>query len=252
MDSVDRFDLIVAGLRESGTVSVVDLAEATGHSEMTIRRDLDQLAAKGVLRRVRGGAVSLLPRGQEPPYAIRERQAADAKKRIAAVVDELTGDGQAVVLDSGTTAVAVADRFAGRPLTVMPLSLQSAQVLATARNTKLLMAGGEVRPGELSFIGPLTEASLDAIRFDIAVLTCCGLSVADGVTAHDLGDVAVKRAAMRSSQRIVMAVDSTKLGQVAMGHVGPVSGMDVLVTDTDAPDDIVSEIKASGVTVHLA
>ena len=73
-------DLIVARLRAEGEVSVAELAELTGHSEMTIRRDLDHLADKGVLRRVHGGAVSLLPRGQEPPYAIRERMAVDAKR----------------------------------------------------------------------------------------------------------------------------------------------------------------------------
>ncbi|WP_106582855.1 DeoR/GlpR family DNA-binding transcription regulator [Murinocardiopsis flavida] len=250
MDSAERFDVIVTGLQDSGTVTVIGLAEATGHSEMTIRRDLDQLAAKGVLRRVRGGAVSLMPRGQEPPFAVRERQGADAKKRIAAAVDALVGDGEAVVLDSGTTAVEVAARFAGRALTVMPLSLQASRVLAERPDGRLLLPGGEVRPGELSFIGPLAEASLAAVRFDTAVLSCCGMSAADGVTAHDLGDVATKRAAMRSARRVVMIADSAKLGQVAMGYVCAAGDLDVLVTDTDAPDATVSEIRASGVTVH--
>ncbi|ASU84359.1 DeoR/GlpR transcriptional regulator [Nocardiopsis gilva YIM 90087] len=249
MDSADRTDLIVARLRDAGEVSVVELAELTEHSEMTIRRDLDQLAAQGVLRRVRGGAVSLVPRGQEPPYTLRERQAAAAKKRIAAAVGELIGPGNAVAIDGGTTATEVARVLAGRPITAMPLGLQAAQVLSASRETKVLLAGGEVRPDELNLHGPLTEASLDAVRFDVTVLGCCGLTVTDGITAHDLGDVAVKRAAMRSAQRTVMAADSTKLGQVTMGHVGPVTAIDTLVTDTDAPDDIVAEIRAAGVTV---
>ncbi|TDQ45873.1 DeoR/GlpR family DNA-binding transcription regulator [Actinorugispora endophytica] len=250
MDSAERMDVIVARLRSEGEVGVVELAELTGHSEMTIRRDLGHLSGQGVLRRVRGGAVSLLPRGQEPPYAIRERQAVDAKKRIGEAVGGLVGDGQAVLLDSGTTVLEAARELAGRHVTVMPLSLRGAAALSEGRTAKLLMAGGEVRPGELSLIGPLAEASLGAVRFDTAVLGCCGLSAADGVTAYDLGDVAIKRAAMRSAQRVVLAVDSTKLGQVAMGHVGPVSEIDILVTDTDAPDDDVAGIRAAGVTVH--
>ncbi|WP_067966663.1 DeoR/GlpR family DNA-binding transcription regulator [Nocardiopsis trehalosi] len=251
MDSAERTDLIVARLRETGRVGVVELAEHTGHSEMTIRRDLDQLAAHGVLRRVRGGAVALVPRGQEPPYAVRERQAAEAKRRIGAAVGDLVGDGNAVALDGGTTVLEAARALAGRPLTVMPLALRAAQVLSAARETTVLMAGGEVRHGELDLHGPLTEAALGAVRFDVTVLGVCGLSVGDGATAHDLAEVAVKRAAMRSAGRTVVAADSTKLGVVTMGHVAPITAVDVLVTDTDAPDATVAAIRAAGVTVHL-
>ncbi|MFC7330140.1 DeoR/GlpR family DNA-binding transcription regulator [Marinactinospora rubrisoli] len=249
MDGPERMDAIVRQLRDAGEVHVADLARLTGHSEMTIRRDLDRLAAQGVLRRVHGGAVSLLPRGQEPPYAVRARQATAAKKRIAAAVGDLVADGQAVAVDGGTTAAEVARVLGGRLITAMPLSLQAAQALSSGRQARILMAGGEVRPGELSFTGPLAEASLDAMRFDTAVLSCCGLSVADGITAHDLGDVAVKRAAMRSARRVVLAADSAKLGRVTMGYVGPVGRIDTLVTDTDAPDDVVTAIQAAGVTV---
>ncbi|GAA2006588.1 DeoR/GlpR family DNA-binding transcription regulator [Nocardiopsis rhodophaea] len=252
MDSAARTDLIVARIREAGEVNVVELAELTGHSEMTIRRDLDQLAAHGVLRRIRGGAVSLVPRGQEPPYALRERQSAGAKKRIAAAVGELIRPGHAVAIDGGTTAAEVARVLAGRPITAMPLSLQAAHVLSADRETKVLLAGGELRPGELTLHGPLTEASLQAVRFDVTVLGSCGLTVTDGITAYDLGDAAVKRAAMRSAQRTVVAADATKLGQVAMGHVAPVTAIDTLVTDTDAPEQIVAEIRAAGVTVIRA
>ncbi|MBB6171414.1 DeoR/GlpR family transcriptional regulator of sugar metabolism [Nocardiopsis mwathae] len=252
MDSADRTDLIVSRLRETGEVTVTELAELTDHSEMTIRRDLDQLAAQGVLRRVRGGAVSLVPRGQEAPYALRERQSAEAKRRIAAAVGELIGPGSAVVLGGGTTAAEVARVLAGRAITVMPLGLQAAQLLSADRATKVLMAGGEVRPTELSLHGPLAEASLDAVRFDVAVLGCCGITVGDGITAHDLGEVAVERAAMRSSRRTVLAADSTKLGQVTMGRVGPVTAIDTLVTDSAAPDGIVADLQAAGVTVVRA
>ncbi|GAA1072570.1 DeoR/GlpR family DNA-binding transcription regulator [Nocardiopsis composta] len=249
MDSAERADLVVARLKDRGEVGVVELAEATGHSEMTIRRDLDRLAAQGVLRRVRGGAVSLVPRGQEPPFGLRERQAADAKRRIAAEVGEMIPAGSAVVLDSGTTAVEVARVLNGRPVTVMPLSLQAAQALEPSADTRVLMPGGEVRAGELNLHGPLAEAALAAVRFDVAVLGCCGLSVADGFTAHDLADVAVKRAAMRSARRTIAATDSTKIGHVAMGHVCPVGDLDALVTDAGADEGAVAEIRAAGVAV---
>ncbi|MDA2804832.1 DeoR/GlpR family DNA-binding transcription regulator [Nocardiopsis suaedae] len=249
MDSAERVDLVIARLKEAGEVGVAELAEASGHSEMTIRRDLDRLESQGVLRRVRGGAVSLVPRGQEPPYVLRERQAVEAKQRIAARVAALVPTGAALALDSGTTALEVARELAGRPVTVMPLSLQGADVLARSAETTVLVAGGEVRPGELNLHGPLAEASLAAVRFDVAVVGCCGLSAGDGVTAHDLPDVAVKRAMMRSSQRTVAAADSTKIGLVTMGYVCPVGEIDTLVTDDGAPEDALAEIRAAGVDV---
>ncbi|WP_017557677.1 DeoR/GlpR family DNA-binding transcription regulator [Nocardiopsis baichengensis] len=249
MDSAERVDLVIARLKEAGEVAVAELAEASGHSEMTIRRDLDRLESQGVLRRVRGGAVSLVPRGQEPPYALRERQAVEAKRRIAERVVSLLPAGAAVALDSGTTALEVARGLAGRPVTVMPLSLQGADALARSPETTVLVAGGELRPGELNLHGPLAEAALAAVRFDAAVLGCCGISAGDGVTAHDLPDVAVKRAMMRSSQRVIAAADATKIGLVTMGHVCPVGEIDTLVTDTGAPEEALAEIRAAGVDV---
>ncbi|RCV52120.1 DeoR/GlpR family DNA-binding transcription regulator [Marinitenerispora sediminis] len=248
MDSAARVDAIVARLREAGEATVADLAERTGYSEAAIRADLARLSAAGVLRWA-GGSAGLVPRDREPPFAVRERRATAAKRRIAAAVGGLVHDGHTVALDSGTTAAAVARELADRSVTVMPLSLQAASALSASPHTRLVLPGGDVRPGELSLTGPLTEAGLGAVRFDTAVLGCCGLSVPDGVTARDLGEVAVKRAAMRSARRVVMAADSSKLGQVTMGHVGPIDQVDTLVTDTDAPDDIVTEIQASGVAV---
>src|SRR5947208_1301749 len=99
--NADRHGTIAQAVRESGRVTVQELVELTGASEMTIRRDLDALSAQGVLERVRGGARTLLLRGEEPPFALRAHEAVDAKRRIAAEVSSLIADGETVLLDSG-------------------------------------------------------------------------------------------------------------------------------------------------------
>src|SRR5271169_4791476 len=114
MDAAARINQLVEALRLHGRVDVATAAAEFGTAEMTIRRDLDQLVERGVARRVRGGAVNLLMRGEELPYAMREIEAVDAKHRIGAVVAELVGDGEAVGLDSGTTVVEVARALATR------------------------------------------------------------------------------------------------------------------------------------------
>lgn len=258
MSSTDRLRLITETVRGAGRQSVSELAEVTGASEMTIRRDLETLAAQGVLERYRGGARSLLLRGEEPPFALREREGAEAKRRIAAEVAALLTDGESVVLDSGTTCLEVARALAHRRLTVLPLSLHAANALAPtapgaaapAAGPRLLLPGGEPRPGELSLTGPLAEASLAALRFDTAVISGCGLNAADGLTAYDLADAAVKRAALASSRRVVAVADAAKLSRTALAFVAPAAALDVVVTDEDAPDEETAALAAAGPAVR--
>ena len=253
MSNADRHRLITQAVREPGSATVLELAELTGASEMTIRRDLDTLAAHGVLERVRGGARTVLLRGEEPPFALRAHDDADAKYRIAAEVASLITDGETVLLDSGTTCLQVARLLRGRRITVMPLSLQAIHVLADAPSpTALLVPGGQPRAAEGALTGPLTLASLSALRFDTAVVGCCGLSAVEGLTAHDLDDAAVKKAIMASTRRIIVAADGSKLGHTTHGYVGPSTFLHILVTDSTAPADEVAALEGAGTVVKTA
>ncbi|MEV0041566.1 DeoR/GlpR family DNA-binding transcription regulator [Streptomyces sp. NPDC050804] len=250
MASTDRLRRITDAVRESGQLSVAELAELTGASEMTVRRDLEVLSDQGVLERYRGGARSLLLRGEEPPFALRAQEGTEAKRRIAAAVAELITDGESVVIDSGTTCLEVARVLEDRRLTVMPLSLHAANALTGAPRLKLLLPGGEPRTGELALTGPLTEASLAALRFDTAVIGCCGLTAKDGLTAYDLSDAAVKRAAIASARRVIAVADAAKFSRTALAFVSPVSALHAVVTDEAAPEEETRAMAAAGVTVR--
>jgi DeoR/GlpR family transcriptional regulator of sugar metabolism len=247
---LSRHRQIADAVQDAGSLTVVELARLTGASDMTIRRDLDVLSTQGVLERIRGGARTLLLRGEEPPYTLRRSDAVEAKLRIAQAVSGLLADGESVVLDSGTTCVEVARVIHDRRLTVMPLSLHAVSALADTRTVTLLVPGGQPRPDELALTGPLTEASIASLRFDTAILGCCALSVKDGLTAHDLADAVIKRAAIASARRVIAATDSTKLTRTALAYVSAVQDLDAVVTDRDAPADIVADFEAAGVVVH--
>ncbi|QFG21931.1 DeoR/GlpR family DNA-binding transcription regulator [Actinomadura sp. WMMB 499] len=251
MESSDRVLALIDRLRTTEHVTVADLAAETGASEMTIRRDLDQLADQGALRRVRGGAVSLLLRGEATPFALRVHEAVDTKRRIAAKLDELLTDGEAVVLDGGTTTLTIARALARRRLTVVPLDMHSANALTGAPDVRLLVPGGRTTPGSLAFTGPLTEASLASLRVDTAVLGVCGLSAEHGLTAHDLDEVPVKRAAIAAARRVIAVCDAAKFGRSGLGLVCPATGLDAVVTDRTAPDVAVARLRDAGVEVHL-
>ncbi|MET8978039.1 DeoR/GlpR family DNA-binding transcription regulator [Streptomyces sp. NPDC004539] len=251
MSNADRHGRIAQAVRDAGRVTVQDLAGLTGASEMTIRRDLDTLAAQGVLERVRGGARTLLLRGEEPPFALRAHEAVDAKRRIAAEVSALVADGETVLLDSGTTCLEVARLLRERPVHVMPLSLQAIHLLSDPPGrATLIVPGGRPRAAEGALTGPLTLASLAALRFDTAVMGCCGLSAAEGLTAYDLDEAAVKKAAIASSRRVVVATDGSKLGHTAHAYVGPSSLLHTLVTDTTAPAEETAALENAGTAVR--
>jgi len=248
---MDRLHRIMATLRTSDSVSVTELAEEHDVSEMTIRRDLDELAQQGVVRRIRGGALSLLLRGEEPPFGVREREAVAAKRRIGAETAALIADGEAVVLDGGTTALEVARALLDRRLTVLPLALQAVSLLAAGPRVRLVLPGGEVRRTELNLMGPLTESSIGALRFDTAIIGCCGLSAEHGLTAHDLPEVAVKQAAIAAARRVIAVCDSGKFTRTAFGAVCPIGRLAVVVTDESIPREQHDALLAAGVAVRL-
>jgi DeoR/GlpR family transcriptional regulator of sugar metabolism len=246
MDGESRASELVRALRRDGRVDVAASAQAFGVAEMTIRRDLDALVSRGIARRVRGGAVSLLLRGDELPYAMREVDAVESKRRVACAVATAVQDGEAVVLDSGTTAVEVARALAGRRLSVMAAALRAANILAANGSTRLLQPGGEVRADELAAVGPLAISTISSLRFDTAIICPCGL--AGGVlTAHDLEDAAVKQAMLASASRVIVAADSSKFGHAAMAVVCPLARADLLVTDVDVTPAAAEQLEAAGV-----
>lgn len=249
MDPEERRAALIDLLQRDGRVDVGPAAARFATAEMTIRRDLDVLAARGVARRVRGGALSLVMRGEELPYSLRETESRSEKREIAAATAALIAEGESVLLDSGTTAVEVSRALAGKRLTAMPLSLHAAMVLGAAPSIRVLVPGGELRPGELAMVGPLARASIAAIRFDTAVLSCCGLAEGQ-VTAHDLGDAEVKRAAIAAAARVVLVADATKFARSSMGVVCAATDVDIVVTGGGAPRDALAALEADGVDVR--
>jgi len=252
VNSEERLTYVVGELARTGRVGVAELAQDAGTSEMTIRRDLDLLQSQGLLRRVRGGAVGVALRGEVIPFALRDRQGAEVKRRLAGVVAELISDGEAVALDNGTTCLAVARELAGRAITVMPLSLHSAVVLGESARTKLIMPGGEVSSPELASYGAAAEAGVRGIHFDTAVVSSCAALPAHGLTTNTLADTAMKRALIESSARVVLAIESVKLERTAMVTVAGAEAIDILVTDADADPDALEAYRSAGVEIRLA
>lgn len=243
MDTASRQAGVLRRLQQDGQVSVTDLAAAFETAEITIRRDLEHLAREGVLRRVRGGAISLLTRRDELPFGVRVNEHAAAKRRIGRQAASLIGAGETVILDSGTTALEVARNLAERRMTVMPLSLPAAMILAAFPDVHLILPGVDVRSGEQGCSGSLALSAIASMRFDTFVMSCCACDVDRGVTAYDLSDASIKRAAMTASGRVVLIADSDKFTRSSPAVICDLTEIDTLITDTDLPSTRLARIR---------
>ncbi|MET3368665.1 UNVERIFIED_CONTAM: DeoR/GlpR family transcriptional regulator of sugar metabolism [Jeotgalibacillus campisalis] len=255
MGTADRHRLIGELLRTREEATVDELVQATGASGATVRRDLEILAANGVLKRVHGGARSLLARGDNPGYGQRELEDREAKVRIASAVDQLIKDREHVWLDSGSTATEIARRLSTRALTVMPMSLHGVEALASNKDghaPELILPGGRLTPGERSFRGPMTEANVRSLRFDTAVVTPCALNLKDGLLAHDLEDAAVKRAGLESATRVLVAASTSKWNANALALVAAMDTVAVIVTDQEPSPEDLARLNKLSVEVVIA
>lgn len=250
-----RQQQIAAQAEATGRVTVAELALRYDVTPVTIRRDLDELQSAGILQRVRGGAVPTRSRSFEPPFAQRAASAQAAKAAIGAAAAQMVEPGQTVILDVGTTALAVARALhAVRDLTVVTNSLPVANELGTSGSIRTFLTGGELRPGELSLTGPAAIESLRGYNVDLAFIGIAGIRPDHGLTEYNPEDAWVKKAAIFAARagRAIVVADSSKLMTVALNNVAPLEAVEVLITDLDADPEVIERIAESGVEVIQA
>jgi DeoR/GlpR family transcriptional regulator of sugar metabolism len=249
----DRHRMVCDIVQATGRVKVADLASRMQVSEMTIRRDLEDLEVRGVLTRVHGGAVSTVSRSFEPGFTARSMLALEAKERIGQAAAALVRDGETVIVDAGTTTLHVV-RNLRRDLRIraLALSLFIADELADMPNVTLMIPGGQVRRYERSFVGPATTAMLEQLTFDTTFLTVGGVDPEAGFTEYEWDDALTKKAALASARRKVVVADSSKLGAVVFARLCQASEVDILVTDSGAPAEMLDALRLAGLEVIVA
>ena len=233
----DRLDVTLRLVRNAGRVSLADLAARLGVSEMTVRRDLDALQERGLVERVRGGAVAVRAPESDAGFAARRDWQSATTDRIGRAAAALVAPGSTVLLDAGTTTVHVARHLVDRaPLTVAALGLPVAAELADRPGIRLIVVGGESRPGEQSLAGPLATEALRRLSFDVFLMSIGAAHADAGWSEFTLEDAAVKQVGIERSAGTTVVADASKLGVRAFASVAPLGAVDRLVTDTSARD----------------
>ncbi|HEX6500681.1 MAG TPA: DeoR/GlpR family DNA-binding transcription regulator [Micromonosporaceae bacterium] len=261
MDRYARWNALLELLTESGRVTVEDAAAKLGVSQATIRRDFDQLGQQQMITRTRGGAVA---NGVSYDLPLRYKTAKHSaeKQRIGAAAAALVSPGMVVGLNGGTTTTEVARALAVRPdlasnadgpqLTVVTNALNIANELLVRSRMKVVVTGGVVRPQSFELIGPLAGSILREITLDIALLGADALDATLGAAAHNEGEAAMNSMMVARARRVVIIVDSSKLGGHAFARICPTDRIETLVTDSNASDETVAGFEAAGVRVIRA
>lgn len=242
-------------LREEPTVLVRDLAERTNVHESTIRRDLDELEAQGLVRRIHGGAILEDQSLIEPPFELRQISHEEEKDLVGRAAAELVRDGEVIFIDGGTTTQFIVPYLLDRKdLTVVTCGLNIACALSGSKHISTIVVGGELHVESQSFAGPLTLEALQiyGIRCDRAFIGAGGVSAEHGVTNRILDRIPLKRKAMEISHKIAVVADGSKMGVVTLGRVAPIESFHHLVTDKSAPEGELEEIAARGVEIKTA
>ncbi len=249
----ERHREIVRIIEADGRATVADLARHLGVAQMTVRRDLDELDAQWLVRRVHGGALRSERRNvSEPPVLERVREQAAAKRRIASAVAGMIREGETIFLGSGSTTLAVAEALAGRSnLTIVTNALTVAEALAANPSITVVVVGGFLRHSELSLIGHLAEAALRDIQVSKVVMGIAGIDVEFGLSSEHLQELLTDRAILQISDTVIIVADHTKFGRKAASRTAPVGAATMIVTDSEAPTDIVAELRRAGVQVVL-
>jgi DeoR/GlpR family transcriptional regulator of sugar metabolism len=247
---------LAAYVSEMGEVTVAKLAERFDVSLDTIRRDLDQLDTDGVLIRTHGGAISpsALPR-PDTGLDVRRRVQIAAKDKIGAIAAGLVDDGSAILINAGTTTLALARQLRDhRDLTVATNSLLVPSELPPTAVRDLYLFGGTVRVGAQATVGPVVFAnSLNGnevdIQCDLALIGVGAVAAGAGYSTSNLGEAAMMREMMDRATHVAVLADSSKFGRRLFAQIADLGGADYLVTDATPPAELAKALHDNGVEI---
>ncbi|MGY1857154.1 DeoR/GlpR family DNA-binding transcription regulator [Modestobacter sp. SYSU DS0290] len=247
----ERRDLLLGRLARDGRIVAKDRAVELGLSEDSVRRDLRELAAAGLCQRVYGGAVPASPAVAD--YATRQAVAVDSKARVAAAAAALIEPGSTVILDGGTTALAVVHQLPpDLTATVVTHSPTVAAALVDHPTVEVYVLGGRLFKHSAVASGAAAVEAAEAVNADLFLLGVTGVHPESGLTTGDADEAAMKRALSRRAADTYVLASTEKIGAASRFAVLPLAAVAGVVTDAPADDEVVSRLGWMGVPIVRA
>ena len=249
--SSERQEEIRFLLQEHGNLTVAELAKHFRVSEMTIRRDLKNLAALGFIQREHGRAV--LPPAtpnQGALFLTRLGEAEREKTLIGRAAAELVANGESIILDAGTTTLAIA-RALNQECVIITNSLPIAGTLGNRANMTVFITGGEVRGETYALVGPMARSALSGFNADKLFLGATGVSLERGLSTASMLESEVKQAMISAAREVILVAHSAKVGQTFYHTFAQWQQIHKLITDAKLPQKVSEHLKNKGIEVIL-
>jgi DeoR family transcriptional regulator of aga operon len=243
-------------VNEHEFIRVSDISDRFDISEVTARADLKALADRGLVRRVHGGAVPRLVHRTERPFDLAEEGLIEARAHLGREAATRVKEGDAVLIDVGTTTTALARALVARTelsevaVFTNGLTIALELELAFPRIT-VVVTGGTLRPMQHSLVNPLGETLLDGITASIAFIGCNGIDITGGVTNVNLPEAAIKRRMVGAARTRIVLAEGRKVGVIELARVCALEDVDELITDGAADPEVLDAIRALGVQVTV-
>ena len=251
MTAEERQHRIEEYLQQVEFASLEELAKAFQVSLSTIRRDLSLLEAAGTVKRTHGGARILAPKSDEFTFSARDTHQLAEKEAIGRACAALVQPNQSLILDAGTTVYHVARHLEEKAPQIVTNSLPVANLFASANRVELVLSGGVLYPRLGVLVGPLAVETFSKIHVDVAIMSAGGITLEGLTNSHSLL-VDIQRAMIRAAAKVIMCLDHTKFGRRSLAYLCDLDPIDVVVTDSGAPQELVEALQARGVEVVMA
>ena len=238
---------------DGGARRVAELSQALGVSQMTIRRDLEELERRGLVRRVHGGAMQV--NGAllfERSFSERGQEAFREKVAIGRAAAALVRDGAVCILDAGTTTLQVARHISARNVIAVTNALPVAMELAAHEGISAILLGGNLKGRELCTVGPMVTDALAKMTADVLFLSTMGVSLERGLTEADIREAEVKRWMIAAARKVVLVADSSKFGAAFFVQTVPLEKVDVFICDSGLPEPARHALSALGIELVIA
>lgn len=250
LSAQERRHDILDRIQRAGRASVAELSQAFDVSEVTIRGDLQALAEQGLVVRIHGGAIPANRLSRDLSLALRRQEQVLAKDHIGQAGAAQIENGDAVFLDTSSTALAIARHLSHhRFVTVITNSIAIVQELTDAPNLEVVMPGGRLRRDTFSLVGTDGLALLSQFNIQKGFFGAHGITLDEGLTDVSADEADVKRELAGMCRQVCAVLDATKWGRVGLVSFASLSQIDSIITDCDAPADLVAQARAAGVTI---
>jgi len=250
-----RRKIIMDKIKAGRPIGVTELSWELNVSVATIRRDFARLEKDGELTRTRGGALPVIKASseEEPSFADKLNKYHTQKLAIARKANELIEDGDTILLGAGTTVTALASLIKDRQnLTVVTNAVNIAMVLAQSNSINLVLTGGNIRTKSYALVGALAEQVLKVIRVQKVFLGVNGISIEHGLTTPNMTEAYTNSLMVQTGNQLVILADHSKIARETLSRFAPISAVTTLITDQEAPQDFIDELRRLSMEVIIA